>query len=406
MSSYTGFCTRLSLTSLHAGIKRLLLCLLFVPTLRCAETGNPLLVVVIMVKNEASVMAATLQPFADAGVNAYFVFDTGSDDDTIPVTRAFFDQRGITQGVIEQKPFINFAASRNQALAQAEQAFPNAGFFLMLDAEWHLHNVAGLVQFCAEHLHDNQDAYSVLISSSNEDFYTQRLIRPRRGVHFVGVVHECLDRVSDTCVPRDVFFELHTTRYGYDKTKARWVRDCALLQQEYDRNPNDPRTTFYLAQTYACLGDTENARIYYAKRCELPGWDEENFMARYRLGQVYEEQGNWSESLSCYLQAYSMRPTRIEPLVRIGQHYLGQHKYELSYLFLRRTLDKPYPAHDYLFIEKAVYDYVRYDLIGQCAWYTKDYEVGEAAVRQALVAQPNAPHLYGNLTYYVHRCLF
>lgn len=368
--------------------------------------ADPLLVVVIMVKNEASVMASTLQPFVEAGINAYLVSDTGSTDATVRVTRDFFAEHGITQGVVKEKPFINFAASRNVALAQAEEAFPNAGFFLMLDAEWHLHNVPGLLKFCADHVNDVHDAYSVLISTANQDFYTQRLIRPRRGVHFVGVVHECLDRVSDYCVPTDVFFELHTTHYGYEKTKARWVRDCALLLKEYERDPNDSRTAFYLAQTYACLEDLENAATYYAKRCALAGWDEENFMARYRLAQVYEEQGKWDQALSSYVQAYAMRPTRIEPLVRIAQHYLKEHKYELCYLFLRRTLDKKYPAQDLLFVEKDMYNYVRYDLLGQCCWYIGEYEIGESAVRQALIARPEAPHLYANLVYYVHRCLF
>jgi len=375
-------------------------------SLYSATLGDPLLVVVLMVKNEASVMAATLQPFVDAGVNAYLISDTGSTDDTVKVTKDFFDQHGITQGVVREKPFINFAASRNEALKQAEEAFPHAGFFLMLDAEWHLHNVAGLLKFCADHLHDRNDAYSVLISSSNEDFYTQRLIRAHRGVRFVGVVHECLDRVSDYCVPTDVFFELHTTRYGYEKTKARWVRDCDLLLKEFERDPSDPRTVFYLAQTYACLSDLEHAAFYYEKRCALAGWDEENFMARYRLAQIYQEQGKWDQALTSYLQAYTMRPTRIEPLIRIAQYYLKEHKYELCYLFVRRALDKQYPAHDYLFIEKDIYTYVRYDLLGQCAWYIGEYAAGEAAVRQALTVRPHEPHLYGNLVYYTHRSLF
>ncbi|HLJ31873.1 MAG TPA: hypothetical protein VKU36_05515, partial [Candidatus Babeliales bacterium] len=51
---------------------------------------DPILVVVLMVKNEETVMRATLQPFVDAGINSFFIFDTGSTDNTISVTQTFF----------------------------------------------------------------------------------------------------------------------------------------------------------------------------------------------------------------------------------------------------------------------------------------------------------------------------
>src|SRR5579871_6668212 len=70
---------------------------------------DPLLVVVLMVKNEETVMRATLQPFIDAGIQSYLIFDTGSTDNTVQVTRDLFDEYEITQGYILQEPFIDFA---------------------------------------------------------------------------------------------------------------------------------------------------------------------------------------------------------------------------------------------------------------------------------------------------------
>src|SRR5947207_9875299 len=98
------------------------------------QTFDPLLVVVLMVKDEGAVMHATLEPFVDAGITSFFIFDTGSADDTIAQTENFFKEKNITSYYIEQEPFINFAVSRNHALERAETKFPNAGFMLFLDA--------------------------------------------------------------------------------------------------------------------------------------------------------------------------------------------------------------------------------------------------------------------------------
>jgi len=364
---------------------------------------DPLLVVVLMVKNESHVMRSTLQPFADAGIDSYLILDTGSTDDTIAVTEQFFKDHAIKNGAIAEQPFIDFATSRNYALRCAQERFPHSTFLLMLDAEWHLNNVEGLLQFCSEHKSDAQDSYLVRITCPNLDFFTARLIRAHCNVKFVGVVHEVLDRLTYRRVQSDVFFELHTTQYGREKSEKRWLRDRDLLLKEHERNPCDVRTLFYLAQTYHCLEDFENARIYYTKRCALPGWNEEDFMAHYRLGQVYEAQNNWDQALHYYMQAYSVRPKRAEPLVKIAQYYLARNKFDLSFLFARQAAEIDYPKDDLLFVEKYLYDYMRHDTLGICSWYTQRYDIGEAAVRQALEVNPDAPHLHRNLGLYAGR---
>ena len=44
-------------------------------TLAC-EVSDPLLVVVLMVKNEQDVIVPTLKPFVDGGIDAFYIFDT------------------------------------------------------------------------------------------------------------------------------------------------------------------------------------------------------------------------------------------------------------------------------------------------------------------------------------------
>src|SRR5436190_22697761 len=101
---------------------------------------DPILVAVIMVKNEEHVIRETLQPFIDGGIDSFFVFDTGSTDKTIETTQTFFKQNNITNGYIEQEKFIDFATSRNRALELAHQKFPHAAFMIMFDAEWYIND--------------------------------------------------------------------------------------------------------------------------------------------------------------------------------------------------------------------------------------------------------------------------
>ncbi len=372
---------------------------------------DPLLVIVIMVKNEQEVIKKTLQPFVDAGIDSFFVFDTGSMDDTVKVTENFFAKNKIISGCIAQEPFVDFATSRNRALELAETQFPKAAFILMPDAEWYLQQGEKLVEFCKNCLKhgDESQSYLIRLVSTNLDFYAPRLIRCKKSARFVGVVHEVLAKATTKKVPADIYFDLKVSKKGLQKSAQRWVRDRDLLLKEYYKNILNPRTVFYLAQTYGCLGDWENACRYYRLRTDLQGWSEENFMAQYRFAQAIEHciphdpTYTWSDALDCYLHAYQMRPQRAEPLIRVAQHYWNSQEYDLCFLFANRACEIPYPKQDMLFIEKDLYDLVRYDLLGRCAWYIAKYKRGEWAVKKALQVRPDMIHLHTNLAFYIKR---
>jgi hypothetical protein len=178
------------------------------------------------------------------------------------------------------------------------------------------------------------------------------------------------------------------------------------LMAEHLQDPSNARTLFYLAQTFDCLNDLINARLWYEKRISTLGWPEETFMASYRLAQVLERlasvgECSWDEAHTEYLRAFSMRPTRAEPLVLLAEHYWNVGNYPLCYLFSHVAVQIPYPQDDYFLINHAFYDYYRYDLLGRAAWYLGKYAEGEAAVRQALIARPEMKHLHNNLALYV-----
>lgn len=388
--------------------------LLVVQTL-CAEIKidyDPILVVVLMVKNEETVMRMTLQPFVDGGINSFFIFDTGSTDNTIQVTEDFFAENGITRGYIVQEPFVDFATSRNRALDLAQEAFPHAAFMVMPDAEWYINNARALVSFCCMCLLRGDVYNAYLMHIANLGNYTCRLFRCNRGVRFAGVVHEVVPQAVQVKVPASIYFDYLPATCGREKTLARFIRDRELLLKEYQNKPWCTRTLFYLARTCEDLGNLQEAYNFYKIRVNMVGWDEEDFMVRFRLAQTIKklvlnadnnDKYHWSEALEYYLQAYQMRPHRIEPLVEIADYYIAMGQMDLAFLFARRAVEFDYPVNDVLFIETYLYDYYRYEVLARCAWYINEFEIGEAAARKAYEAYPNYKYAKINMECYMAR---
>ena len=373
---------------------------------------DPILIVVLMVKNEETVMRATLQPFVDGGVDSFFIFDTGSTDNTIAVTEEFFAEHGITRAYIVQEPFIDFATSRNRALDLAQEKFPNAAFMIMPDAEWYLNDARALVAFCKKCL-EREDIYSsYLVSLANIGTYNCRLFRCNRGVRFMGAVHEVVAQSTPIKVPDTIYFDYLPTSKGAEKTAQRHIRDRELLLKEHQNKPWCTRTLFYLARTCEDIGNWQEAYNFYKMRVVMRGWDEEDFIAKYRLAQTikklvlrseFKDQYSWSEALEYYMQAYQVRPHRIEPLVEIADYYVYTNQMDLAFLFARRACEVEYPAKDVLFIENYHYNYYRYELLARCSWYINEFEIGEWAARQAYKASPNYTYAQINMDCYASR---
>src|SRR5579862_9287870 len=248
------------------------------------DNNEFLLTVVIMVKNEADVIIPTLQPFVDAGITSFLVYDTGSTDGTQQIVREYFDNHDIKHAYIIEEPFIDFATSRNRALELTEYIFVNSTFMVMLDAEWYTHNVAELIDFCKTHQHYIAPDCSgscylmrLLTVQDNINNYTPRLFRHGYNVRYRGVVHESITDVASGIVPDSVYFEYKPQQYGREKSKARCARDYALLKKSLEDDPTNMRTPFYLAQTCQFMDDWEQAIFYYQKRLDMGELSEEKY---------------------------------------------------------------------------------------------------------------------------------
>nr|MBP7854750.1 hypothetical protein [Candidatus Babeliales bacterium] len=289
---------------------------------------------------------------------------------------------------------------RNQALDLTEQYFPQATFMLMLDAEWILHHGDDLLRYCRQHKNDMTTLYMIQLKGLNVEFGHARLFKCGSNVRFFGKVHEIPDVPAQVRIPSSIYFELSPTHYGKEKSKTRWLRDRDILLQEVLNNPGDGRSVIFLAQTYFGLEDYENAAKWYEYRLTFPGFAEEIFLAYFCLAQSYSAMGNTAKMISNYFKAYSFRPHRAEPFVRLAEYFFIHEQYHLCYLFAKASAMMPYPTQDVAIVEKRLYDFVRYDLLSKvCALY-EDYKLGEQATSKALEVEPNLEYLHYNLRYY------
>lgn len=394
------------------------------------QESNPLLVILIMVKDEEAVIEKTLESYiphylkngADTGEIAYILYDTGSTDKTIELTEGIFKKYGLKHAFIAKDIWVDFAVSRNKALEIARSAYPQSSFIFFPDAEWYLHTIDELLAFCK----GEKAAFSAGLKTP-PPYYSMRMTKPgvyvsltgrlfltADDVHFEkGIdVHECPTKCTSCHTPSSVYIELGTSKEGNEKSAARWHRDREKMIKRLELDPTNPRTVSYLAKTEQWLGNNKDAYKYFKMRKGMPTFPQEDYETLYHLGEVTEilshddpEHFTWQEALSYYLDAYMMRPHRAEALVRIARHYLDENQFALSYMFAKRSteLTMAEPEKEILPINLYIYDYLRWELLSRAAWYVQEYEVGGAAAQKAIEARPNMPHLYKNLSYYWER---
>jgi len=354
-----------------------------------------MLVVVIMVKNEEENIVETLESYRVGGIDKYLLYDTGSTDETISKYLTFVKKYGL-DGKVYELPFTDFSTSRNAGLKKARELYPECTFAFMPDAEWYIENPKGLLAYCEREKENLADTHDLFIKG-NITFAVRRLFRLDGGAKFRGGTHEIAIGTHGGTIPKDVCISYQPSNRSNEASQKRWYRDLGILLHDVMKD-HDPRDIFYLAQTYECLGQHDEAIKYYSERGGMEnGFFEERFMAYYRLGKIYDAVKNWNLASEAYLKAYEVLPSRIEPLVKLAQHYANP---QIKYLYARQACLVPYPENHILFVDNAAYDFDRWEQLAIGADYIGTVEAWIEAInagKRALKARPGSQHVINNL---------
>ena len=362
----------------------------------------------MMLKNEEKRLHVSLESVVGV-VDSLIIYDTGSTDRTISILKEFSEKNSIPLRLKEGE-LVNFSESRNVSLDFAD-TFLDVDYLLLLDCNDVLRGGENLLRFARDVADTPSTGFLITQewwSGQYCKYFNLRFCKVRKGWRYKGSVHEYMAVIDDKGGenrenimkgPDNIILYQDRTQDD-DKTGRRFVRDKELLLKDYEKDPNEPRMLFYLAQTCGCLDQLDDAMKYYKLRVKEQGFFEEIFHAYLRLGEVATSlKQEWSDIMGYYMQAFEKLP-RAEPLVCIGEYYFNKRNWHLSYMFINLACSLEYPHDLILFVDKLAYTYKRWHLMALICLNFNKHDQGKDACLKAIEGNPNAECDKKNLELY------
>jgi glycosyltransferase involved in cell wall biosynthesis len=346
----------------------------------------------MMIKNEEKNLLKTLESVKNI-IDSCIMFDTGSEDNTLSILKEWCSSQNKPL-YLKEGTFRDFSYSRNELLEYAD-TIPSE-YLLLMDGNDELKEDIKFLQFL-QNFKEKTDAIMLqqcwLTNGVTDKYWNIRCVKNNKGWRYFGRVHEWISKTNrDTgekikagvskAPPECILYQDRNA--DMEKSLPRFQRDKVLLLEDHHENPKDSRTVFYLAQTLGSTGDIQDAYYYYKLRTTLDGFTEEVFHSYLRLGAISQGLKHpWEESLKWYIKAYD-HSHRAEPLVQIAHHYIDENNFRSAFMYLSECIKLEYPHSSILFVNRDAYDYSRWHLMGRCAYYVKEYEIGAKACEEAI----------------------
>lgn len=333
----------------------------------------------MIVKNETKVLGRLFNSLKDI-IDYYVIVDTGSTDGTPEFIKQLMDGYGIS-GEVHCHEWVNFGYNRNQAL---QYVYQNGyqGWVLFIDADEEL--------VCSDPLFykNLQPGISYELEKHHDELrytLTNLVDVSQTRWEWHGVVHEYLKYLSGPTeiqlLPQAwiIYHAGEGARSQGMSSEEKFLRDAELLETECKKHPDDARSRFYLAQSYHNAGKHELAYEHYKHRANMPGWDEENFVAQLRLGTMAELLNkSYDEVVQTFLKAHEMRPTRAEPFHDLAAYHRKRKQYSTAYDYAKKASLIPFPK-DKLFVNRDIYDWRILDELAVAAYWIGHYAESKEA---------------------------
>lgn len=293
---------------------------------------------VMIVKDEADHIIECLSTLRDH-LSHWTIVDTGSTDGTQDIIREYL--KDIPGQLVESK-WVNFGHNRTEAFGLAHGT-----------ADWLICSDADMTwEIDADWTPDSQwPAYGILMGrGSGFEWRLPLVLRGDVKWKSVGAVHEYTVMENGEACGGAITDHIRVNfKDRSSPEKTAW--QTALLEDELTREPDNPRTIFYLAQSYRDGGNKEKALEMYRRRAMLGSYEEERWYAQYWAAQLDPDS---EHRITLLLAAWNARPQRLEPLY-LACRELNQRSQHLT-VYRLLTGGNP-PNHDTFFVHRGVWEW-------------------------------------------------
>lgn len=350
-------------------------------------TYDNLLHLCIMVKNGGTQFENTLIKNRNL-CDRWTVLDTGSTDQSVEVVHNTLV--GKRRGDIYEEPFINFRDSRNRCLDLAGRS---CKFIITMDDTY---TIDGDLREFLQVVRGDQyaDSYSLYVRSDDTKYVSNRIIKSATGLRYMFRIHEVIsDKNNINVVVPENDVSILDGRFDYmeERTMARKQLDLKLLFEEVEEDPNNPRSYYYLAQTYSLLKQYDKAFEYFMKRASYinSGFIQERIDSIFEAARLanFHLKKPWPECLALYEAAYKIDESRPDSLYFIGIHYYLEGNHNKAYSYFKKGFQIGYPLHCQYSLKPTLSYHFLPKFLTKICYTVEDYVTGEAA--SALFLQHN-----------------
>jgi predicted O-methyltransferase YrrM len=319
------------------------------------------------------------------------ILDTGSTDETIDTINKVLV--GKKKGDLYQEPFINFRDSRNRCL---ELAGDSCKFITMLDDTY---VIKGELRTFLNEVRGDQlaNSFTLYIESDDTIYGSNRIIKSNSGLRYIHTIHEVISDKNNIniVIPKEYCF-IDDRRFDYmeKRTQDRKQFDLKLLYEEVEENPHDPRSYYYLAQTYNLLEDYEKSFYYFTKRAEFTnsGFVQERVDALFESARIANFKLNkpWSECEDLYNKCYKADESRPEALYFIGVHYYLENNFKKSFGYFKKAFTIGFPIHCQYSLKPTLSYHFLPKFLCKICYELNEYELGKQSAE--LFLKNNLPN--------------
>ena len=229
-------------------------------------------------------------------------------------------------------------------------------------------------------------SFTLFIHRDDTEYGSNRIIKSNSGLRYIHKIHEVItDKDNINVVIPNTIVKIIDRHFDYmeNRTINRKQLDLQLLYEEVEDNPTNPRSYYYLAQTYTSLKQYYKAYYYFLKRAEFTnsGFIQERVDALFEAARTANFKLNkpWAECLELYEKCYKVDESRPDAIYFIGIHYYLKNDFKTAYKYFKLGFEIGFPLHCQYSLKPIISFHFLPKFLAKICYQMGNYKLGEDA---------------------------